>query len=181
MAGSHKFPLRPCKRAVVYQKIHGKRRFRNLYKRQGFRLFRRTDCIANHNIFNTAQCDNIAYTGLLDLNPLQSIENIQLCNPQLLACICIMHVQHNNLVIDVNRAVFNLADTDTPHIFTVINRRNQRLQRCIGVTLRCRDMLYNRFKQRFHIAFPCARFLWSIAAPCRSKHKRGIQLVIVRI
>ena len=92
-----------------------------------------------------------------------------------------MHIQNDNFIIYFQCAVFDFTDTDTTQIFAVVNCGDQRLCRCFHVALRSRNVVDDRFKQRFHVAFSYRRIFGSIAASCGSKYEGRIQLIVICI
>ena len=53
MTGCNEFTFLSCKRAVVYDKLHGDCWLRNLLERNGFRILRRAESISDGNICDT--------------------------------------------------------------------------------------------------------------------------------
>ena len=63
----------------------------------------------------------------------------------------LMIIADNNLLILFYFSAFYTAYRDTSHIFVIINRRNQHLQRAAFVTLRRRNIVLYCFKQHLQI------------------------------
>ena len=57
-----------------------------------------------------------------------------------------MVVYDHHFLIDLYGAIVYLADTDTTHIFIIINSTDQNLGTSIRITFRCRDIIQDRFK-----------------------------------
>ena len=181
LSGSNVFAFLTCKGAVIYREVHCQCRFGNFYKRQCFRFFGRTDGIANGNVFDTAQGNDITNGCFFYFYSLQTFELVQFCDSYLFLCFCIMHIQNDNFVVYFQCAVFDLTDTDTTQIFAVVDGGDQCLCRGFHIACRCRNVVDDGFKQRFHIPFSCGRIFGSVAASCRSEYKGGIQLIVICI
>ena len=68
MTGSNIFSFLACKRAVVYQEIHGNRRLGNFLERNGLRIFTAAQGIADMDVCNTGNSYNGTDRSLFDFN-----------------------------------------------------------------------------------------------------------------
>ncbi|CDD60963.1 uncharacterized protein BN684_00859 [Clostridium sp. CAG:505] len=181
VTGCYEFSFCSRKRTVIYGECHGNCRFGNFYERQCFRFQRRADGIADHDIFDTAECNNAAHTCFFHFYTLQAVKFIQLCDTNLFLCFCIVHIQYHHFVIDMDGTIFNFTNTDSAYIFAVIDGGDQCLQRRFHITFGSWNVVDDGFKQGFHIPFSCFGVFGSIAASCRREYKRRIQLIIICI
>ena len=70
MAGSHKLALRSGKRGIIYHKVHGNRRLRNLLERKRCRILLRTNRISHMKVLNTGYRYNISEGCLIHIHSL---------------------------------------------------------------------------------------------------------------
>ncbi len=92
-----------------------------------------------------------------------------------------MVVADDDLLVDRDGAVVNLADTNTPYIFIVVDRADQYLCACLGIALRCRDIVKDRLEQRCHVNACSVLVQRSDACLCRGVHEGAVKLGIVRV
>ena len=166
----YKFPLLTSKRAVVDTECHFYGRFTDFCERERFKAIRSTNGIADGNIGNAADPNNIADGCRFCWNFLQPL-NLQQRNNFVPACrFWVVIVPNHNLLVDLNRTTSNSADTDSANIFIIVNRRNQHLQRSFRVTFRRIYIVHDGVKQRNQIRAVAVR-----VERCRTISTRAVQ------
>ena len=93
----------------------------------------------------------MATIGFLYLHLVQTVELIELADFYLLLLVRFVVVADDDLLIDGDRAIVNLADTDASHILIVVDGADQHLRACLGIALRRGDIVEDRLKQRGHV------------------------------
>ena len=151
MAGGDIFAFLSGKRAVVYDKVHRDRRFRNFLERDCLRAFRRADRVSDMDIRNAGNRDNRADLSFFDIDLIQPVKFVQLADLDFFALVRVVVVDDDSVLVNAQAPVVYLADADAPDIFIVIDRTDQHLGICIRVASRCRDIVDNCFKQRGHV------------------------------
>src|ERR1700730_11635024 len=73
MPGSQQLAFAPSQRRVVHEEVHLYRRGIDIDELEGRSLFEIGQLFANGNLFEAAKADDIPSTGVLDLDPVQSL------------------------------------------------------------------------------------------------------------
>ena len=127
LAGGDELAFLTGKGAVVDAESHFHSRFADLGERQCFEVVRCTDRISDRDVFDTADPDNVAYGRTLCRHTLQAL-NLQQGNNLVPAGIFrIVVVAQQYLLSHLNGTSFNSADTDSAHVFIIINGGDQHL------------------------------------------------------
>ena len=92
-----------------------------------------------------------------------------------------MVVHNRDFLVHANRTVVHLAHADATHILVVVDCADQNLGRCLRISLRCRDVVDDGFKQRLHIRIVAVHRSSCPAAARRRKDKRALELLIRRV
>ena len=178
MAGGDVFSFLTCQRAVIYTEVHGDRRILDLLERDRVRFIHGADRVTDVKIFNAGQSDDGSDGSSLDRNLLQAVELIQLGDADLLLLGAVMVVDQQRVLVHLDGAPVDLADTDAPHIFIVIDGGDQHLQGAFRLTLRSRDVVHDGLKERGHVGRLIADLLDRIAFLGGCEDKRAVQLLV---
>ena len=85
-----------------------------------------------------------------------------------------MMVYNDAVLVYLETAVVNLADTDTANKLIVVDGTDEHLGLCIRVSFRSRDIIYDGLKQRAHINFRIIQLFLCEAGAGRCKYKRAV-------
>ena len=169
----------PRKRGIIYNEIHGDRRFRNLLELDRFRCFRRAERVSDLKIRNAGDGNNRADSRFFYLHLIQTLKFIKLADFGLYHAIRFMMIDNHHFIIHAKCSVIDLSDTDPTNILIIINRRNQHLRRCIRISNGRRNVIDNRVQQRFQVFSLFIRIHGRDARSGRGKNKRAVQLLII--
>ena len=178
MAGGDIFAFLACQRAVIDHKIHGNGGFGYLLERNGFRVIRGTDGIADMDIRNTGDGNDGTNSRLLHLHSLKTVKLIELSYLDFLKLIRLMMVYQNTFLVHLKSPVVHTSDADTANELVVVNGAYEHLGLRVRISLRCRDMVYNGFKQGTHVRFRILNLVFCESAPGRCVDKGAVQLLI---
>ena len=107
------------------------------------------DGLTDRDVIDPRQADDVARRGFLDLDPLQTVEGVELGDAHFLdPCI---QLAHRHRVADAHAAVEDAADGDSSDIVARIEVGDQQLQRRVRITTRRRHVLDNRVEQRSQV------------------------------
>ena len=151
MTGGQEFSFLAGKWAVVDREGHLNGRCGNLNKFQRFRCIRRTDGLADAQLFDTGDTNDIADGCGLSWNTLQALNLVEGDNLGAVGNGRVMVVADDDLVIDIESAAGDSADADASNEVVVVDGGNQHLCRAFRVTLRSRDLLEDGVEQDVQI------------------------------
>ena len=103
------------------------------------------------DVCNAGDGNDGADAGFLDFYFVQTIIFIKLADLYFLHLIGFVMIDDDNVLIDLDSAVVYLADTDSSHVFVVVDRADQNLCTGIRITLRSGNVLDDGIKERCHI------------------------------
>ena len=179
MTGGHILAFLSRQRAVVYHEVHGDRRFGDFLKRNSFRVIQVTaEGIADMDVCDSGYSDNGADGGFSHLDFFQTVELVELADLYFFPLGQIVMVHQHDILIDTDRSVVHLADTDTADIFIVINGADQYLSACVGISLRSRDIFQDCLEQRSHILRRIVQIQDRMAKFCGCVQERAVQLLV---
>ena len=132
----HKFALATCKRAVVYRKCHLQRRLADLYELERLGRVKCRYGIADGDILNAREADDIAYLCLGDGLSAETVYLIERNYARALGrCVGGVVVRDVDILILLDNAALDPAYTYSADIFVVVDGRNQQLEGRILVAL----------------------------------------------
>ena len=99
MAGGDILAFLSCKGAVVDHEVHGNGRLGNLLERNGFRIFRRAEGIADVDVRDSCDCHDGADACLFYLGLAQSVKFIELADFYFFHFIRVVVVYQDNFLI----------------------------------------------------------------------------------
>ena len=178
VTGGHELTLCTCQRRIIDHEIHGDGGLGNLLEGDGCGVLLGADGITHMQILDTGYGNDGAVLGLLYIHSLQAVKLIELCDSDLLPLARIMMVHHQGLLVHTDGAVLHLADTDTAHELIVVNGGHQHLCGGLRITLRCRDVVQNRIKERLHIYIRILHLVLGKASLGGSEKEGAVQLLI---
>ena len=161
LAGGDELALASGKGTVVDGEGHLHRGGGDLHKGQRLHAVRRADGVANGDVADTAQGDDVAGGGLGNGGLAKAVEFVHADGLGLLGGrIGIVIVAHRDLLVLLQHAPLNAADGDTAHKLVVVDGGHQHLEGLVKVGLRCGDIVQNGVEQRLEIG---ARHIGGIA------------------
>ena len=178
VAGSDIFSFLPGQRAVIDNEVHGDRRLGDLLERDGFRSVQRADRIANVKVRDARKGNDGSDGRGRHIYLIQSVEFIELADLHALLHRRVMMVDHDDFLIDADGSAVDLAYAYSSHIFIVIDRADEHLQRTFLISLRSRNVIQDRLKQGAHILLFVREVTNSVTVTGGSKYERAVELLI---
>ena len=178
VTGGDIFTLFTGQRAVIYQEVHGNGRLGNLLERNGYRVFRRAQGIADMDVRNTGDSYDGTDSGFIHIYLIQTVKLIELADFYLLELVRIVVVHHDHILVDADSSVIHLTDTDTAHILVVVDGADQYLGSGFRISLRSGDVVDDSLEQRSHILRLIVQAAHCIACFRRSENERAVQLLV---
>ena len=176
--GRYVFPLAAGKRAVVDGERHLHRRGGDLHEGQRLHRIRRADGIADGDVSDAGQGNDVSGRRFRYGHAGQSVELIQAYGLRLLVLPVPVIIAYYDLLILPDRAAFHPTDGDASHVIVVVDGGHQHLQRRLIVRLGFGDILQNGLEQGLEV---CARHLRRVggrAVPSGTEEHGGIQLLV---
>ena len=181
LTGGDIFALASGKRRVVDREVHLNGRLGDLDKRQRLDLRRRAQRVADGDVLNTGDTDDIACGNLLNRRMTQAVNRIHGDRFCLVRLIVAVVVADHQILTDMHPSALDTADGDASDIVAVINRGNQHLQFAVRIDMRRRNVGQNSFKQRGQILALLIRRGGCRAVAAGAVQNRAVQLFIRRI
>ena len=151
VTGGDELSFLSCQRAVVDKELHGDGRLGNLLERDGYRVICGADRIADVDICNTGNGYDGADAGRFHFYFVQTVELVQLADLDALFFVRVVMVYQYGVHVDTDFAVVHFADTDTAHIFVVVDGADEHLCACLRISFGSRDVVQDRLKQGNHV------------------------------
>ena len=139
VTGSDVFTFLSCKRAVIYEEVHGECRLGDLLEWDCFRIVSCTESITDVDVRNTGDCNDSTDGSTFNLNLVQTIKLIQLADLYTLTLVRVMMVQKHQVLVYGNSSALNFTDTDTSHILVVVDGADKNLCISVRISLRSRN------------------------------------------
>ena len=89
-----------------------------------------------------------------------------------------MVIYNHAFLVVLNGAVVYFPDSNSSHIFVIINGTYKNLGVSLRISLRLRDIINDGLEQRTHIRFRIFQRFLCKTRPCGSKYKRTVKLFI---
>ena len=137
------------------------------------------DRLADRDVLDAGQADDVARRGLLDVDALQAVEGIELGDLGVLNRR--IELDHRDGVADLHAAVEDPADRDAPEVVARVEVRDEQLQRRVRVAARRRHVLDDGVEQRPQILARPFRVHGGGADPGVGVQHREVELVLVRV
>ena len=178
VTGSDVFTFLSCKRAVIYEEVHGDCRLRDLLERNCFRIISCTESITDVDVCNTGDRNDRTDGSTFNLNLVQAVKLIKLADLHTLVFVRVMMVQKHQLLVYGNSSALNLTDTDTAYIFIVVDGADKNLCISVRISLRSRDRIKDSLKKRSHILRLIIEVTNCVAGLCGGIQERAVQLLV---
>ncbi len=104
------------------------------------------DRLADRDVLDAGEADDVAGGGFLDVDALQAVERIELRHLRMLHRV--VELADGDRIADLHAAVEDAADGDAADVIARIEVRDQELQRCVGVAARRRHVVDDRVEKR---------------------------------
>ena len=180
VAGGDVGALAAGERAVVDGEGHGDGRLGDLDEGQRLDGIRRADGVADHNVLNARDGDDLAHAGAFHRHALEPLERKQAAQAEVLVEIGVEVVAAGRHAVELERAAGDAADADSADKVVVVDGGDQHLHRRVRVALRRGDVLEDGFKQRAQVFARHIRVERRGAGAGAGVDDRGIELAFVR-
>ena len=101
-------------------------------------------------ILDTGDSDDLTAVGLIDVDSCKTVKGIELRDTYTRTLVRIVVVYDIGLLIQLQRTVIDLTNTDTADELVVVDGRHQHLGIRIRIALRCRDIIKDGLEQWLH-------------------------------
>ena len=145
MTAGDVFAVLARERAVVDGKYHRQCRFVDIDRGQCFRMFRIGDGLADVDVFETGDRDDVAHLRVVRFHARQTVVRVQTAD-FILAHLIAVHDRDRLTVTD--ETAYDTTDGDFADVIIVIQRRNHDLQRRFHVAFRRRNVIQKRLEKR---------------------------------
>ena len=122
--------------------------------------------------------NDLADRSTFHFHSLQAVKHIHLADFYTFLLVRIVMVHQQNLLIQFQRTVVDFADTDSSHIFIVVDGADQHLNAQVRIAFRCRNILENGLKKRRHVLSLVFQLIGAPAVTAGSIQERRIQLIV---
>ena len=122
------------------------------------------DRLADGDVLDAGQADDVARRGFLDVDALQAVEGVELGDLRVLDGG--VELDDGDGVADLHAAVEDAADRDAADVVARVEVGDQQLQRRVRVAARRRHVLDDRVEQRPQILARAVRV--QVAVPMRA-------------
>ena len=174
LTGSNELAFLSGKGAVVDAECHFHSRFTDLGERQRLKAFWCADSVADGDVLDAADPDDIAHGCRFCRNTLESLDLEQRNDLVAAGVLRVMIVAQQHLLSHLDGTSFDSADTDSAHVFIIVDGRDQHLQRLIRVALRRIHIRHNGVEQRFQILALTVGFKACSTSTAGAVQERGV-------
>ena len=173
------WPSRPAIGEVLTPKIMRHRGFVDRDRRNRDLVLHVGDRLADRDVLDSGQTDDVAGGGFLDVDPLEAVERIELGDLGVLDRG--VELDHRHGIADLDPAVEDAPDRDAADVVARIQVRDQQLQRRVGVAARRRHVLDDRVEQRPQVFARRFRIEARRADPGVGVQHRKIELILAGV
>ena len=181
MAGGDIGALAAGERAVVDGEGHHDGRLGDLDEGQRLDGVRRADGVADHDVLDAGDGDDLAHLGRLDRHALEAVKGEEAAQTEILVQVGVKVVGAGGHRVELQRAAGDAADADAADELVVVDRGDEHLRRGLGIALRRGDVLENRVKQRAQVLAGLGKVERRGARAGAGIDDRRVELALVRV
>ena len=178
MAARDELAFAAGERARVDTERHRECRLVDADGRQCLRLLSVSDRVADADITETRQCDDLAHLGFRHFDALHALIDKDLAD---LRADLLIAVDEHDILIRASRAAADAADGDAADEGICLERRDHHLQRAVRIAVRSGDFLDNRLHQRLEVRAVIVHAVLRNTVASRRIDDREIELIVIGI
>ena len=178
MAARDELAFTAGERARVDTERHRECRLVDADGRQCLRLLSVSDRVADADITETRQCDDLAHLGFRHFDALHALIDKDLAD---LRADLLIAVDEHDILIRASRAAADAADGDAADEGICLERRDHHLQRAVRIAVRSRDFLDNRLHQRLEVRAVIVHAVLRNTVASRRVDDREVELIVIVI
>ena len=137
------------------------------------------DGLADGDVLDAGEADDVAGSGLLDFDPLQAVEGVELGHLRFVDQV--VELADDDRIANLDAAVEDAADGDAADVIARIEVGDENLERRVGVAARRRHVLDNRVEQRPQIGAGCVLIAARSPDPGVRVQDRKVELLLRRV
>ena len=148
MAGGDELAVASGKRGVIDREGHLDGRRADLDKRQRLHTVGVADRLADRDVLDAGNTDDVADRGGFGCDALKSVNLIDIDDLSLIGVLVAVIIGDHDLLILPDGAALNASDRDASDIFVVIDGGNEHLQLFLRFAFGSRDVVDDQIQQR---------------------------------
>src|SRR6478609_4942917 len=165
-------------RAVVDAELHLEGRRVDLGEGEGVLLFADGERVADVDVLEAGETDDVAGDRLLNLALAEAgeLENLGDLGADLLARFRVAH--HEDRIANLDDAAEDLADRDTADVVAPIDVGHEHVEGLFRLRERRRDVVDDRLEEGSHVLLLLAEVVHHVAVAARAVNDRGVELLL---
>ena len=178
MAARDELAFAAGERARVDAERHGERRLVDADGWQCFRLLSVSDRVADADIAEARQGDDLTHLGFRHFDALHALIDEDLAD---LRADFLIAINEHDILVRASRAAADAADSDAADEGICLERRDHHLQRAVRVAVRSRDLFDDRLHQRLEVRALIFHVVLRDAVAGRRVDDREVELIVIGI